>query len=173
MTPQNLIFISWHQKAEKRHSFSGNTREEDREWKELDTMKMIVLSSVSCNANLGKVERTVLNFSMIPHHALRLCLKEKRSRACVHIYSIMSMHEEAVALSAGKRSQKGNIRKAIVFLKETDGLLKIEDILPFFSDFALIDDDFKVKRKIRPIKSFRMIKSHVAKPNNIGQNNFK
>ncbi|KAL0646719.1 hypothetical protein Bca4012_045010 [Brassica carinata] len=61
--------------------------------------KMIVLSSVSCNANLGKVERTVLNFSMIPHHALRLCLKEKRSRACVHIYSMMSMHEEAVALS--------------------------------------------------------------------------
>ncbi|WZZ65312.1 hypothetical protein YC2023_076682 [Brassica napus] len=62
-------------------------------------MKMIVLSSVSCNANLGKAERTVLNFSMIPHHALRLCLKEKRSRACVHIYSMMSMHEEAVALS--------------------------------------------------------------------------
>ncbi|KAF3522140.1 hypothetical protein F2Q69_00046847 [Brassica cretica] len=60
---------------------------------------MIVLSSVSCNANLGKAERTVLNFSMIPHHALRLCLKEKRSRACVHIYSMMSMHEEAVALS--------------------------------------------------------------------------
>ncbi|CAF1765018.1 hypothetical protein HID58_088036 [Brassica napus] len=201
MTPQNLIFISWHQKAEKRHSFSGNSREKDREWKELDTMKMIVLSSVSCNANLGKVERTVMNFSMIPHHALRLCLKEKRSRACVHIYSMMSMHEEAVALSvfsllqidpelailekevvaddckacrqAGKRSQKGNIRKTIVFLKEMDGLLKIEDILPFFPDFALIDDDFKDKRKIRPIKSFRMIKSHVAKPNNIGQNNFK
>ena len=50
---------------------------------------------------------------------------------------------------AGKRSQKGNIRKAIVFLKETDGLLKIEDILSFFPDFSLIDDDFKVKRKIR------------------------
>ena len=36
-----------------------------------------------------------------------------------------------------------NIHKAIAFLKETDGLLKIEDILPFFPDFALIDD-FKV-----------------------------
>ncbi|KAI8003328.1 Vacuolar sorting protein 18 [Camellia lanceoleosa] len=37
---------------------------------------------------------------------------------------MMSMHEEAVALA----------------LQETDGLLKIEDILPFFPDFALIDD---------------------------------
>ncbi|WZZ65313.1 hypothetical protein YC2023_076683 [Brassica napus] len=106
------------------------------------------------------------------------------------------------------------LQKALVFLKETDGLLKIEDILPFFPDFTLIDDDFKVTRKIRmaqgyfsagslapfyvfsvwalfpctvpdharhklctrraskPIKSFRMI-SQVAKPNNIGQNNFK
>jgi len=32
----------------------------------------------------------------------------------------------------------------LAFLKETDGLLKIEDILPFFPDFALIDD-FKVQ----------------------------
>ena len=36
-----------------------------------------------------------------------------------------------------------NIRKAIAFLKEIDGLLKIEDILPFFPYFSLIDD-FKV-----------------------------
>ncbi|XWS63361.1 hypothetical protein CRYUN_Cryun06bG0089700 [Craigia yunnanensis] len=110
-----------------------------------------------------------------PKYALRLCLKEKRMRACVHIYSMMSMHEEAVALAlqvdlefamaeAGKveddedlrkklwlmvanhviEQEKGtkreNIRKAIAFLKETDGLLKIEDISPFFPDFALIDD---------------------------------
>lgn len=34
-----------------------------------------------------------------PKYALRLCLKEKRMRACVHIYSMMSMHEEAVALA--------------------------------------------------------------------------
>ncbi|KAK6789290.1 hypothetical protein RDI58_013089 [Solanum bulbocastanum] len=39
-----------------------------------------------------------------------------------------------------KGTKRENIRKAIVFLKETDGLLKIEDILPFFPDFALIDD---------------------------------
>ncbi|KAK8940721.1 hypothetical protein KSP39_PZI010158 [Platanthera zijinensis] len=39
-----------------------------------------------------------------------------------------------------KGVKRENIRKAIAFLKETDGLLKIEDILPFFPDFALIDD---------------------------------
>ncbi|XP_042519518.1 vacuolar sorting protein 18-like [Macadamia integrifolia] len=96
-------------------------------------------------------------------------------RACVHIYSMMSMHEEAVALALmvdtelamaeadkveddedlrkklwlmvakhvieqEKGAKRENIRKAIAFLKETDGLLKIEDILPFFPDFALIDD---------------------------------
>lgn len=43
-----------------------------------------------------------------------------------------------------KGAKRENIRKAIAFLKETDGLLKIEDILPFFPDFALIDD-FKVE----------------------------
>ncbi|RDX77563.1 Vacuolar protein sorting-associated protein 18-like protein, partial [Mucuna pruriens] len=110
-----------------------------------------------------------------PKYALRLCLKEKRMRACVHIYSMMSMHEEAVALALQvdselamaeadkveddedlrkklwlmiakhvveqeKGTKRENIRKAIAFLKETDGLLKIEDILPFFPDFALIDD---------------------------------
>ncbi|GLT94181.1 hypothetical protein SLE2022_119360 [Rubroshorea leprosula] len=110
-----------------------------------------------------------------PKFALRLCLKEKRMRACVHIYSMMSMHEEAVALALQvdpelamaeadkveddedmrkklwlmvakhvieqeKGTKRENIRKAIAFLKETDGLLKIEDILPFFPDFALIDD---------------------------------
>eukprot|EP00250_Pteridium_aquilinum_P006787 c16631_g1_i1 orf=516-3560(-) len=110
-----------------------------------------------------------------PKYALRLCLKEKRMRACVYIYSTMNMHEEAVALAlqvdpelakaeADKveddpelqkklwlmvakhviQQEKGvereNIRKAIAFLKEADGLLKIEDILPFFPDFALIDD---------------------------------
>lgn len=42
-----------------------------------------------------------------------------------------------------KGTKRENIRMAIAFLKETDGLLKIEDILPFFPDFALIDD-FKV-----------------------------
>lgn len=47
-----------------------------------------------------------------------------------------------------KGTKRENIRRAIAFLKETDGLLKIEDILPFFPDFALIDD-FRVCKLIR------------------------
>lgn len=55
-----------------------------------------------------------------------------------------------------KGTKRENIRKAIAFLKETDGLLKIEDILPFFPDFALIDD-FKVIFYVQqtPHSSFR------------------
>ncbi|GAV68849.1 LOW QUALITY PROTEIN: Clathrin domain-containing protein/Pep3_Vps18 domain-containing protein, partial [Cephalotus follicularis] len=122
----------------------------------------------------GKGRENGPEFFYDPKYALRLCLKEKRMRACVHIYSMMSMHEEAVALALQvdpelamaeadkveddeelrkklwlmvakhvieqeKGTKRENIRKAIAFL-ETDGLLKIEDILPFFPDFALIDD---------------------------------
>ncbi|XP_058775594.1 LRR receptor-like serine/threonine-protein kinase EFR [Vicia villosa] len=46
-----------------------------------------------------------------------------------------------------KGTKRENIRMAIAFLKETDGLLKIEDILPFFPDFALIDD-FKYENEV-------------------------
>ncbi|KAI7981445.1 Vacuolar sorting protein 18 [Camellia lanceoleosa] len=123
----------------------------------------------------GKGRLSGLEFFYDPKYALRLCLKEKRMRACVHICSMMSMHEEAVALALQvdpelakaeadkveddkdlrkklwlmvakhvveqeKGTKRENIRKAIAFLKETDGLLKIEDFLPFFPDFALIDD---------------------------------
>ncbi|XP_050205186.1 vacuolar sorting protein 18 [Mercurialis annua] len=123
----------------------------------------------------GKGRESGPDFFYDPKYALRLCLKEKRMRACVHIYSMMFMHEEAVALALQvdpelamaeadkveddedlrkklwlmvakhvikqeKGTKRENIRKAIAFLKETDGLLKIEDILPFFPDFALIDD---------------------------------
>ncbi|KAK8527756.1 hypothetical protein V6N12_054955 [Hibiscus sabdariffa] len=123
----------------------------------------------------GKGQENGPDFFYDPKYALRLCLKEKRMRACVHIYSMMAMHEEAVALALQidselamaeadkveddedlrkklwlmvakhvieleKGTKRENIRKAIAFLKETDGLLKIEDILPFFPDFALIDD---------------------------------
>ncbi|XP_061346723.1 vacuolar sorting protein 18 isoform X2 [Gastrolobium bilobum] len=123
----------------------------------------------------GKGPENGPEFFYDPKYALRLCLKEKRMRACVHIYSMMSMYEEAVALALQvdselamaeadkveddedlrkklwlmiakhvvkqeKGTKRENIRKAIAFLKETDGLLKIEDILPFFPDFALIDD---------------------------------
>ncbi|KAK6919503.1 Pep3/Vps18/deep orange [Dillenia turbinata] len=117
----------------------------------------------------GKGRASGPEFFYDSKYALRLCLKEKRMRACVHIYSMMSMHEEAVdpelamaeadkveddedlrkklwlmiakhVIEQEKGTKRENIRKAIAFLKETDGLLKIEDILPFFPDFALIDD---------------------------------
>lgn len=132
-----------------------------------------LLRFLQCKFGKGRISGP--EFFYDPKFALRLCLKEKRMRACVHIYSMMSMHEEAVALAlqvdpelamaeADKveddedlkkklwlmvakhviEQEKGvkreNIRKAIAFLKETNGLLKIEDILPFFPDFALIDD---------------------------------
>lgn len=54
-----------------------------------------------------------------------------------------------------KGTKRENIRKAIAFLKETDGLLKIEDILPFFPDFALIDD-FKVQLSFLTNSSFKL-----------------
>ncbi|KAJ4822464.1 Vacuolar protein sorting-associated protein 18 like protein [Turnera subulata] len=47
----------------------------------------------------GKGRETGPDFFYDPKYALRLCLKEKRMRACVHIYSMMAMHEEAVALA--------------------------------------------------------------------------
>lgn len=47
----------------------------------------------------GKGPENGPEFFYDPKYALRLCLKEKRMRACVHIYSMMSMHEEAVALA--------------------------------------------------------------------------
>ncbi|CAI5527635.1 unnamed protein product [Closterium sp. Naga37s-1] len=37
-------------------------------------------------------------------------------------------------------AMRQNVRRAIALLKETEGLLKVEDILPFFPDFTLIDD---------------------------------
>ncbi|OAY67852.1 Vacuolar protein sorting-associated protein, partial [Ananas comosus] len=127
------------------------------------------------DSKFGKGQTNGPDFFYDPKYALRLCLKEKRMRACVRIYSMMSMHEEAVALAlqvdpelakaeADKveddedlrkklwlmiakhviEQEKGvkreNIRKAIAFLAETGDLLKIEDILPFFPDFVLIDD---------------------------------
>ncbi|KAM3233932.1 hypothetical protein P3L10_019291 [Capsicum annuum] len=155
-----------------------------------------LLSFLECK--FGKGQPGGPEFFYDPKYALRLCLKEKRMRACVHIYSMMSMHEEAVALALQvdpelamaetdkveddedlrkklwlmiakhaieqeKGTKRENIRKAIAFLKETDDLLKIEDILPFFPDFALIDD-FKVcRRKILNVGGdYRMTTGYMA-----------
>ncbi|GAB5585428.1 tethering complex subunit [Umbelopsis nana] len=103
-------------------------------------------------------------------YALRLCSQNNRMQSCVHIYSQMGLYEEAVNLSLKyhdlelarinadkpddddvlrKRlwlniakhvvQEKNDIKTAMEFLKQSD-LLKIEDILPFFPDFVLIDD---------------------------------
>ncbi|KAI7880339.1 hypothetical protein K492DRAFT_76552 [Lichtheimia hyalospora FSU 10163] len=103
-------------------------------------------------------------------YALRLCTQNGRTQSCVHIYSQMGLYEEAVNLAlkyhdlelarinADKPEdddalrkklwlsiakhvvhEKKDIKTAMEFLQQSD-LLKIEDILPFFPDFVLIDD---------------------------------
>lgn len=103
-------------------------------------------------------------------YALRLCTKYNKKRACVLIYSQMGLFEEAVdlALTVDLELAKDNadkpeddealrkklwlkiakhvvvnekeIKNAMAFLNHCDSVLKIEDILPFFPDFVLIDD---------------------------------
>ncbi|CAL5404970.1 unnamed protein product [Camellia sinensis] len=123
-----------------------------------------LLCFLQCKFGKGRVSGP--KFFYDPKYALRLCLKEKQMRACVHIYSMMSMHEEAIALSLQvdpelakakadkveddehfrkklwlmvakhveqeKGTKRENNRKGIAFFKETDELLKIEDIFLFF-----------------------------------------
>ncbi|KAG6841938.1 hypothetical protein C0991_005118 [Blastosporella zonata] len=103
-------------------------------------------------------------------YALRLCKNAGRTQPCVHIYSKMGLWENSVDLALEKgdlelakinadmpeddRSlrkklwlkiaryvvqDKKDIKSAMRFLENTD-LLKIEDILPFFPDFVVIDD---------------------------------
>lgn len=102
-------------------------------------------------------------------YALRLCAEHGHKKACVHIYSLMGLYEEAVDLAlqvdvelakqqADKPDEDDNdLRKKLwlriarhVVEEEKDvkrameflhdcELLKIEDILPFFPDFVTID----------------------------------
>ncbi|XP_046364864.1 vacuolar protein sorting-associated protein 18 homolog isoform X1 [Haliotis rufescens] len=102
-------------------------------------------------------------------YALRLCSEYGHKRACVHVYSLMGLYEEAVdmALSVDVELAKTQadkpdeddieLRKKLwlriarhVVEEEKDikramdflhecDLLKIEDILPFFPDFVTID----------------------------------
>ncbi|KAI0931908.1 hypothetical protein AcW1_000818 [Taiwanofungus camphoratus] len=103
-------------------------------------------------------------------YALRLCKKAGRTQPCVHIYSKMGLYENSVDLALAKGDlelakinadmpedddqlrkklwlkiakyvvqDKRDIKMAMRFLENTD-LLKIEDILPFFPDFVVIDD---------------------------------
>ncbi|KDE09671.1 hypothetical protein MVLG_00077 [Microbotryum lychnidis-dioicae p1A1 Lamole] len=102
-------------------------------------------------------------------YALRLCRANKRVQASVLIYGKMALYESAVDLALehddlelAKMSadqpedddllrkklwlkiahhvvaQKNDVKTAMKFLENTD-LLKIEDVLPFFPDFVVID----------------------------------
>jgi vacuolar protein sorting-associated protein 18 len=102
--------------------------------------------------------------------ALRLCIQHNRVQSCVHIYSSMGEYLQAVQLALEhddidlaaivadrpegndklrkklwlliaerKICQDSSIRSAIEFLKRCE-LLKIEDLIPFFPDFVVIDD---------------------------------
>ncbi|KAK4055290.1 tethering complex subunit [Microbotryomycetes sp. JL201] len=103
-------------------------------------------------------------------YALRICRANKCVQACVLIYSKMGLFESSVDLaldhgdlelakmSADKPEdddilkkklwlkiaryvvgQNSDIRAAMRFLESTD-LVKIEDVLPFFPDFVVVDD---------------------------------
>jgi len=105
-----------------------------------------------------------------PDFALRLCIQHHRTLSCVHIYTSMGQYLQAVDLALShdqvklasviadrpmsnpqlrKRlwlavarkviTQSDGIKTAIEFLKSCD-LLKIEDLIPFFPDFVVIDD---------------------------------
>lgn len=102
--------------------------------------------------------------------ALRLCIQHNRVQSCVHIYSAMFQFQQAVELAlshddvelaaivadrldsddkqrkklwlliaAKKISEASSIKDAISFLKRCE-LLRIEDLIPFFPDFVVIDD---------------------------------
>lgn len=102
--------------------------------------------------------------------ALRLCIQHDRVQSCVHIYGSMGQYQQAVELAlehddidlaaivadrledndqvrkrlwlliAEKRIKEAtSIKEAINFLKRCE-LLKIEDLIPLFPDFVVIDD---------------------------------
>ncbi|EQL03485.1 vacuolar protein sorting protein DigA [Ophiocordyceps sinensis CO18] len=102
--------------------------------------------------------------------ALRLCIQHHRTLSCVHIYTGMGQYLQAVDLALShdevelgavvadramsnpqlrKRlwlavarkviAKSDGIKTAIEFLKRCE-LLRIEDLMPFFPDFVVIDD---------------------------------
>lgn len=103
-----------------------------------------------------------------PKYALNMCLEKKLYVPAVHLYTIMGLYEEGIALAieldlelAKKTAnvpendeelrkklwlriakhvvkEKNDIQQAMEFLQQCD-LLKIEDILPFFPNFVTID----------------------------------
>jgi tetratricopeptide (TPR) repeat protein len=102
--------------------------------------------------------------------ALRLCIQNDKVQSCVHIYSAMGQYQQAVELALQhddidlaaivadriedsdqvrkrlwlliaekKIKDASSIKEAIAFLKRCE-LLRIEDLIPFFPDFVVIDD---------------------------------
>uniref|UniRef100_M4DTC6 RING-type domain-containing protein n=1 Tax=Brassica campestris TaxID=3711 RepID=M4DTC6_BRACM len=120
----------------------------------------------------GKGRENGPEFFYDPKYALRLCLKEKRTRACVHIYSMMSMHEEAVALALQEAicSSLEDYNKQIEQLKEemndaTRGADNIRnDISALTQRYAVIDREEECgvcKRKILTMTGdFRMAQGY-------------
>eukprot|EP00752_Nemacystus_decipiens_P004533 g4139.t2 len=126
-------------------------------------------AAASNSALLAFIARPAEERFFDPMYALRLCSQHGRSLACVHLYSAMGLWEEAVdlALTVDTDMAKANANKApdpetrkLLWLKiarrevercrstDVEGtmrvlqecdLLKIEDILPFFPDFVVID----------------------------------
>ena len=103
-------------------------------------------------------------------YALRVCIQNGQNLACVRIYSMMNLPDQAVSLALkcgdielakqhadvpdddemkkklwlriAKQviTQQADIKKAIGVIRESNDLLKIEDILPLFPDFTVIED---------------------------------
>ncbi|KAJ3194065.1 hypothetical protein HK101_003570 [Irineochytrium annulatum] len=103
-------------------------------------------------------------------YALRICSNQGLKQSCISIYSLMGLYEQAVSLALKHQDlelaqinadkpvdddmlrkklwlliakhvidERRDIKQAISFLKNCE-LLKIEDFLPCFPDFVLIDD---------------------------------
>ncbi|CAG0905714.1 unnamed protein product, partial [Darwinula stevensoni] len=111
---------------------------------------------------------SILEVNFDPRYALTVCQEAGHDQACVRLYSIQGLHEEAVDLAlktdidlaksmANKPKEnesmckklwlkiakhvvqeEKDIGRAMEVLQES-GLIKIEDILPFFPDFVTID----------------------------------
>ena len=127
-------------------------------------------SSTSESALLSYLESQPVPPPYDADFALRLCIQHNRIQSCVHIYSSMGQYLQAVELAlqhndtdlaaiiadrpdgddklrkklwllvAEKKIQhEAGIKSAIEFLKRCE-LLKIEDLIPFFPDFVVIDD---------------------------------
>jgi len=102
-------------------------------------------------------------------YALRLCLEAQKLRACVLVYSRMKLYEDAVSLALRVRDvslakehanrpeddhqkkklwimiaeyvikEEKNAKNALDLIKES-AVIKVEDVLPYFSDNVLIQE---------------------------------